>query len=189
MFIQTESTPNPQTLKFLPNREVAGAGVHDFPEPEAADVSPLAQTLFKLTGVKRVYLGPDFVTITKHEAVDWAHLKPAALAAIMDHYVSGLPVLLDGAARATADVDVYEGEAAEIVEQIQELIDTRVRPAVAQDGGDITFHSWDHARGVVKLEMKGSCAGCPSSTLTLKQGIENMLKHYVPEVRSVEQVT
>jgi NFU1 iron-sulfur cluster scaffold homolog, mitochondrial len=190
MFIQTESTPNPQTLKFLPGREVAGQGVHDFPEPEAADVSPLAQALFKLTGVKRVYLGPDFVTITKHEAVDWAHLKPAALAAIMDHYVSGLPVLLEGAAaaRATADVNVYEGEAAEIVEQIQELIDTRVRPAVAQDGGDITFHSWDHDRGVVKLEMKGSCAGCPSSTLTLKQGIENMLKHYVPEVRSVEQV-
>jgi NFU1 iron-sulfur cluster scaffold homolog, mitochondrial len=188
MFIQTESTPNPQTLKFLPGREVAGQGVHDFPEPEAADVSPLAQALFKLTGVKRVYLGPDFVTINKHEAVDWAHLKPAALAAIMDHYVSGLPVLLEGAAaaRATADVNVYEGEAAEIVEQIQELIDTRVRPAVAQDGGDITFHSWDHDRGVVKLEMKGSCAGCPSSTLTLKQGIENMLKHYVPEVTAVE---
>ncbi len=190
MFIQTESTPNPQTLKFLPGREVAGSGVHDFPEPEAAEVSPLAQALFKLTGVRRVYLGPDFVTITKHEAVDWAHLKPAALAAIMDHYVAGLPVLLEAAAaaRAAADVDVYEGEAAEIVEQIQDLIDTRVRPAVAQDGGDITFHSWDHERGVVKLEMKGSCAGCPSSTLTLKQGIENMLKHYVPEVRSVEQV-
>jgi NFU1 iron-sulfur cluster scaffold homolog, mitochondrial len=190
MFIQTEATPNPQTLKFLPGRDVAGLGVHDFPEPETADVSPLAQALFKLTGVRRVYLGPDFVTITKHEAVDWAHLKPAALAAIMDHYVSGLPVLLEGAAaaRATANVDVYEGDAAEIVEQIQELIDTRVRPAVAQDGGDITFHSWDHERGVVKLEMKGSCAGCPSSTLTLKQGIENMLKHYVPEVRSVEQV-
>jgi NFU1 iron-sulfur cluster scaffold homolog, mitochondrial len=190
MFIQTESTPNPQTLKFLPGRDVAGQGVHDFPEPEAAHVSPLAEALFRITGVKRVYLGPDFVTITKHEAVDWAHLKPAALAAIMDHYVAGLPVLLEGAAAAQANaaVDVYEGDAAEIVAQIQELIETRVRPAVAQDGGDITFHAWDHDNGIVKLQMKGSCAGCPSSTLTLKQGIENMLKHYVPEVRSVEQV-
>jgi Fe-S cluster biogenesis protein NfuA len=190
MFIQTESTPNPQTLKFLPQREVAGKGMHDFPDADAAaGVSPLAEAVFAIDGVRRVYLGPDFVTVTKEAALEWKHLKPMILSAVMDHFVSGRPALIEGAAALDeAGVDVYEGDAAEIVEQIQELIETRVRPAVAQDGGDITFHSWDHDRGVVKLTMKGSCAGCPSSTLTLKQGIENMLKHYVPEVKSVEQV-
>jgi len=188
MFIQTESTPNPQTLKFLPGRTVAGAAAHDFPEPEAAVVSPLAAALFAITGVRRVYFGGDFIAVTKVDAVDWAHAKPAILAAIMDHFVSGQPLVDDAAAAAAPDLDIYEGDAAEIVEQIRELIDTRVRPAVAQDGGDITFHSWDHAIGLVRLHMKGACAGCPSSTLTLKQGIENMLKHYVPEVRAVEQV-
>lgn len=189
MFIQTESTPNPQTLKFLPGRAVAGATAHDFAEPEAAVVSPLARALFDITGVRRVYFGSDFITVTKVDAVDWAHVKPAILGAIMDHFVSGAPLVEESAqALAAADVEVYEGDAAEIVEQIRELIDTRVRPAVAQDGGDITFHSWVHDEGLVRLHMKGACAGCPSSTLTLKQGIENMLKHYVPEVRSVEQV-
>jgi Fe-S cluster biogenesis protein NfuA len=189
MFIQTESTPNPQTLKFLPGRSVAGATAHDFAEPETAVISPLAQALFDVTGVRRVYFGSDFVTVTKLDAVDWAHIKPAILAAIMDHFTSGQPLVDESAAaRAAADIDVYEGDAAEIVEQIRELIETRVRPAVAQDGGDITFHSWVHDEGLVRLHMKGACAGCPSSTLTLKQGIENMLKHYVPEVRTVEQV-
>ena len=189
MFILTESTPNPQTLKFLPGRAVAGATAHDFPEPEAAGISPLALALFGVTGVRRVYFGSDFVTVTKSDAVDWAHIKPPILAAIMDHFVSGQALVDESAAALeAAGLDVYEGDAAEIVEQIRELIETRVRPAVAQDGGDITFHSWVHDEGLVRLHMKGACAGCPSSTLTLKQGIENMLRHYVPEVRAVEQV-
>lgn len=191
MFIQTESTPNPNTLKFLPGREVLGADMRDFPTPESADGAPLAQTVFAVDGVARVYLGPDFITVTKADDFDWAHLKPHVLGAIMEHFVAGRPVLLDPAAGrevgAAPDV-VYEGEAAEIVEQIKELIETRVRPAVAQDGGDITFHAWDHEAGIVRLAMKGSCAGCPSSTMTLKMGIENMLRHYVPEVRAVEAV-
>lgn len=197
MFIQTESTPNPNTLKFLPGRDVLGAGTlgrsgRDFASVDVADGSPLAAAIFATEGVTRVYLGDEFVSVTKTDDADWAHLKPFVLGAIMEHFVANRPVLLD-AASAVADeseVDdrVYEGDAAEIVEQIKELIDTRVRPAVAQDGGDITFHSWDHDAGVVKLHMKGACAGCPSSTMTLKQGIQNMLRHYVPEVRAVEQV-
>jgi NFU1 iron-sulfur cluster scaffold homolog, mitochondrial len=191
MFIQTESTPNPQTLKFLPGRDVLGAGARDFPTPESAvGVSPLAEAVFAAAAVERVYLGPDFVTVTKPETVEWAHVKPHVLGAIMEHFVAGRPVLVDGAPPPHDDTPdiVYEGEAGEIVEQIKELIDTRIRPAVAQDGGDITFHSWEHDAGVVKLTMKGSCAGCPSSSLTLKQGIETMLRHYVPEVNRVEQV-
>lgn len=190
MFIQTEATPNPQTLKFLPGREVLGADVRDFASAETADASPLAAAVFAVDGVRRVYLGPDFVTVTKDPDLDWPLLKPAILAAIMDHFVANRPILLDpDAGRPSAAPDIaYEGDAAEIVEQIQELIETRVRPAVAQDGGDITFHSWDHEAGVVRLLMKGACSGCPSSTVTLKQGIESMLRHYVPEVRSVEQV-
>jgi Fe-S cluster biogenesis protein NfuA len=189
MFIQTESTPNPQTLKFLPGHEVAGDSPLDFAEPEHAQASPLARVLFDITGVRRVYFGADFVAITKSDAVDWAHVKPSILAVIMDHFVSGQPLVDPGAAAPeAAAAEQYEGDAAEIVEQIRELIETRVRPAVAQDGGDITFHSWVHDEGLVRLHMKGACAGCPSSTLTLKQGIENMLRHYVPEVRAVEQV-
>lgn len=190
MFIQTEATPNPDSLKFLPGRTVAGHGMHDFPDAASTAHAPLAEAVFAVEGVLRVYLGPDFVTVTKQPDVNWAHLKPFVLGAIMDHFVAGRPVLLEGAAAAaaSADTDVYEGEAAEIVAQLIELIDTRVRPAVAQDGGDITFHTWDHATGTVMLHMRGACAGCPSSTVTLKQGIENMLKHYVPEVRRVEQV-
>jgi Fe-S cluster biogenesis protein NfuA len=193
MFIQTESTPNPQTLKFLPGRPVLGAGGRDFPTPEAAvGVSPLALAVFGAAAVQRVYLGADFVTVTKSEDVDWKHVKPHVLGAIMEHFTSGAPVMLDGAIDApeaeAAPAIAYEGEAAEIVEQIKDLIETRIRPAVAQDGGDITFHSWDGEAGVVRLTMKGSCAGCPSSTLTLKHGIERMLRTYVPEVLSVEQV-
>ncbi len=191
MFIQTEPTPNPDTIKFLPGREVAGAsGPFDFPTPESAASSPLAQAIFGVDDVERVFLGADFVSISKTEEADWAHVKPMALAAIMDHFVAGLPVLTDAsAAQGTpADDTVYEGEAAEIVEEIKELIDTRVRPAVAQDGGDIVFDRFEPDSGVVHLHMRGACAGCPSSTYTLKQGIENMLRAYVPEVTAVEAV-
>jgi Fe-S cluster biogenesis protein NfuA len=191
MFIQTESTPNPRTLKFLPGRDVLGQGSREFANEEAAAGSPLAQALFAIDGVERVYLGGDFVTITKHEGLEWPHLKPHVLAAIMDHFTSGRPVLTDASAPAddTDEADIaYEGEAADIVKELKEIIEARVRPAVARDGGDITFHSWDHAEGIVRLNMRGACAGCPSSTLTLKQGIENMLRHYVPEVNRVEQV-
>lgn len=191
MFIQTESTPNPRTLKFLPGRDVLGQGSREFAAEEAAAGSPLAVALFSVDGVERVYLGGDFITITKSEGIEWPHLKPHVLAAIMDHFTSGRPVLSDAGAAPdeTDEADIaYEGEAADIVKELKEIIEARVRPAVARDGGDITFHSWDHAEGVVRLNMRGACAGCPSSTLTLKQGIENMLRHYVPEVNRVEQV-
>lgn len=191
MFIQTESTPNPRTLKFLPGRDVLGAGSREFTDADAAAVSPLALDLFSVDGVERVYLGSDFLTITKREDIEWPHLKPHVLAAIMDHFTSGRPVIADGAAPAdeSDEADIaYEGEAADIVKEIKDIIEARVRPAVARDGGDITFHSWDHDAGIVKLNMRGACAGCPSSTMTLKQGIENMLRHYIPEVNRVEQV-
>jgi len=190
MFIQTESTPNPRTLKFLPGRDVLGRGSREFADADAALASPLAHAIFQVDGVERVYLGGDFVTVTKAEAIEWPHLKPHLLAAIMDHFTSGAPVLRgDGEAEDSDAPDIaYEGEAAAIVKELKEIIDARVRPAVARDGGDIIFHSWDHDNGIVRLTMRGSCAGCPSSTLTLKQGIENMLRHYVPEVLAVEQV-
>ncbi len=187
MFIQTEATPNPETLKFLPGRDVLGAGGRDFGDAEAAGPSPLAAALFEIDGVRRVYLGADFLTVAKDPAKDWAHLKPHVLAAIMEHFVANRPVVLEAGHEEEAD-GAYEGEAAEIVTELKELIETRIRPAVARDGGDITFHSWDHANGVVKLNMRGACAGCPSSAMTLKQGIENMLRHYIPEVLGVEQV-
>ncbi|MFN3953705.1 MAG: NifU family protein [Pararhodobacter sp.] len=183
MFIQTESTPNPATLKFLPGQTVLGQGTADFPAAEAAGPSPLARAIFAAEGVTGVFLGSDFITVTKAEAVDWAHIKPAILGAIMEHYQSGRPVMEGAAEAAHAEQD---GPDAEIVEQIKELLDTRVRPAVAQDGGDITFHGFE--RGVVYLHMKGACAGCPSSTLTLKMGIENLLRHYIPEVTEVRPV-
>jgi Fe-S cluster biogenesis protein NfuA len=190
MFIQTESTPNPRTLKFLPGREVLGRGSREFADADAALASPLAHAIFVVDGVERVYLGSDFITVTKAETAEWPHLKPHVLAAIMDHFLSGAPVLRGEAdASETGAEDVaYEGEAASIVKELKALIEARVRPAVARDGGDITFHSWDHENGILRLTMRGSCAGCPSSTLTLKQGIENMLRHYVPEVNAVEQV-
>ncbi|HEY5238757.1 MAG TPA: NifU family protein [Rhizomicrobium sp.] len=186
MFIQTESTPNPATLKFLPGREVMGeSAVADFPDREAAARSPLAAALFAVPDVSRVFFGSDFISVTKADG-DWKHLKPAVLGAIMEHFTRGLP-LIETAANE-ADEPTYSGEDEEIVSQIKELIETRVRPAVAQDGGDIIFKGFDSGTGVVFLHMRGSCAGCPSSTMTLKHGIENMLRHYVPEVNGVEAV-
>jgi Fe-S cluster biogenesis protein NfuA len=183
MFIQTEQTPNPATLKFLPGQTVLAAGTADFRGKDQAGHSPLATKLFAIDGVNGVFLGQDFVTVTKAEAKDWATLKPHILAGIMDHFLSGLPAL-EQAQTAAAPVD--PGLETEIVKQIRELIESRVRPAVAQDGGDITFERFEE--GIVYLHLKGSCAGCPSSTATLKSGIENMLKHYVPEVVEVRQV-
>jgi len=185
MFIQTESTPNPATLKFLPGQTVLGAGTADFPTPDTADKSPLAQRIFAVEGVTGVFLGSDFVTVTKEEARDWNHLKPALLGAIMEHFQSGQPTMAEGEDARPAHAE-HDGPDAEIVGQIKELLDTRVRPAVAQDGGDITFHGFE--RGVVYLHMQGACAGCPSSTLTLKMGIENLLRHYIPEVTEVRPV-
>ncbi|UYV36184.1 NifU family protein [Rhodobacteraceae bacterium D3-12] len=185
MFIQTESTPNPATLKFLPGQSVMGSGTADFPAPVGADTSPLAARVFAVDGVKGVFLGNDFVTVTKEEAVEWDHVKPAILGAIMEHFQSGQPVMAAGMERP-ADTSQEDGPDGEIITQIKTLLDTRVRPAVAQDGGDITFHGFDE--GVVYLHMQGACAGCPSSTLTLKMGIENLLRHYIPEVTEVRPV-
>jgi Fe-S cluster biogenesis protein NfuA len=187
MFIQTESTPNPATLKFLPGREVMGEGaVADFPTREAAGRSPLARALFDIPGVSRVFFGADFISVTKGEG-DWKHLKVPVLAAIMDHFTRALPVI-EGSSEETDDSASYGEADPEIVAQIRELIDTRVRPAVAQDGGDIIYKGFDGSSGIVFLHLQGSCAGCPSSTMTLKNGIENMLRHYVPEVNAVEAV-
>lgn len=183
MFIQTESTPNPATLKFLPGQTVLDMGTADFPSADVAGKSPLATRIFAVAGVTGVFFGTDFVTVTKAEAVDWGHIKPAILGAIMEHYQSGAPVITGEQAAAH---QAHDGPDGDIVRQIKELLDTRVRPAVAQDGGDITFHGFD--RGVVYLHMKGACAGCPSSTLTLKMGIENLLRHYIPEVTEVRPV-
>ncbi|MEM9755001.1 MAG: NifU family protein [Pseudomonadota bacterium] len=185
MFIQTETTPNPATLKFLPGEQVLPAGTADFPGVEAAAASPLATRLFAVSGVTGVFFGLDFVTVTKDDGSEWDHLRPAILGAIMEHYQSGAPVMAGDAAPSSGHAE-HDGEDAEVVGQIKELLDTRVRPAVAQDGGDITFHGFD--RGVVYLHMQGACAGCPSSTLTLKMGIENLLRHYIPEVLEVRPV-
>ncbi|WP_298296278.1 NifU family protein [uncultured Litoreibacter sp.] len=183
MFIQTESTPNPATLKFLPGQEVLEVGTADFPTPDTAGSSPLATRIFAVEGVTGVFMGLDFVTVTKADGVEWDHIKPAILGAIMEHYQSGAKAVEGEASSGHAE---HTGEDGEIVGQIKELLDTRVRPAVAQDGGDITFHGFD--RGVVYLHMQGACAGCPSSTLTLKMGIENLLRHYIPEVLEVRPV-
>ncbi len=185
MFIQTESTPNPATLKFLPGQSVLEMGTADFPNTEAAEKSPLARRVFAVQGVTGVFFGTDFVTVTKAEAVDWNHIKPAILGAIMEHFQSGAAVM-EGSEKAAGGHAAHDGPDSDIVRQIKELLDTRVRPAVAQDGGDITFHGFD--RGVVYLHMQGACAGCPSSTLTLKMGIENLLRHYIPEVVEVRPV-
>jgi len=184
MFIQTETTPNPQTLKFLPGVGVMPLGTAFYTSAQeaktAARPSLLAETLFRIEGVSAVFLGADFITITKQPHVEWEHIKALLLGAIMDHFVAGKPVI-----SGEAKTENTEGDS-EIVSQIRELIDTRVRPAVAQDGGDIIFRSFHD--GIVELELHGACSGCPSSTATLKQGIENMLKHYVPEVIAVEAV-
>ena len=191
MFIQTETTPNPLTLKFIPGREVLGAGAREFRSAEEAGASPLALALFEVDGVTRVYFGSDFLTVTKHAGdVDWRHLKAPILAAIMEHFASGRPVVREGAEESESDghgEGVYEGEAAQVVAEIKDLLDTRIRPAVAQDGGDILFGRFEPESGVVWLHMRGACAGCPSSAATLKAGVETMLKRYVPEVTRVEQ--
>jgi len=187
MFIQTETTPNPATLKFLPGREVMGEnGVVDFPDRESAARSTLAQALFELPEVARVFFGSDFISVTKGSG-DWRNLKAPILGAIMDHFTRGEPLMTAYGAEESEAETVGEGDP-EIVEQIKELIDTRVRPAVAGDGGDIIFKGFDGGSGTVFLHLRGSCAGCPSSTLTLKNGIENMLRHYIPEVSAVEAV-
>ncbi len=183
MFIETEGTPNPATLKFLPGRDVMGNGTADFASESTATRSPLASALFTLPGVARVFLGADFVTVTKSTDSEWQALKPQVLGAIMEHFVAGRPVIDSEADLAAEDV---APEDQEVVAQIKELLDTRVRPAVASDGGDIVFRGF--RKGVVLLHMQGACSGCPSSRATLKHGIENMLRHYVPEVVGVEQV-
>jgi Fe-S cluster biogenesis protein NfuA len=189
MFIQTESTPNPEVLKFLPGRDVLGDGTREFKSPDEAAASPLAQALFDLNGVERVFYGPDFLTVTKNaeDDIDWRQLKAPILAAIMEHFTSGAALLAEGDAEVSShDADVYEGETAQVVAEIKDLLDTRIRPAVARDGGDILFNRFDAATGVVFLHMRGACSGCPSSSATLRSGVENMLKHYVPEVTAVE---
>ena len=184
MFIQTEETPNPATLKFIPGRVVLPEGTRDFRAPDEAEVSPLASRIFAVDGVSGVFLGHDFVTVTK-DAAEWPHIKPAVLGAIMEHYLSGAPVLAQGSHEIADDQNFDESDA-ETVAIIKDLIETRVRPAVANDGGDITFQGF--REGVVFLHMRGACAGCPSSTATLKQGIENLLRHFVPEVEEVRPV-
>lgn len=184
MFIQTESTPNPATLKFLPGREVMGEGkVADFDSRAAAERSPLASALFDIPQVGRVFFGSDFISVTKTDG-EWKHLKPGILGVIMEHFTRDLPLISHSAEEVPAD----EGEDSDVVAQIKDLIETRVRPAVAQDGGDIIYRGFDAGSGVVFLHMRGSCAGCPSATMTLRNGIENLLKHYVPEVSAVEAV-
>jgi Fe-S cluster biogenesis protein NfuA len=184
MFIQIESTPNPATLKFLPGRTVIASGTANFPDAASAVRSPLAQKLFALDGVVGVFFGHDFVTVTKAAESDWYVLKPDVLGVIMTVFTNDEKIMLDGA--GTTGESTAEAEDDEIVSQIKELIDTRVRPAVAQDGGDIIFHGFED--GVVYLHMQGSCSGCPSSTATLKSGIENMLRHYIPEVYEVRAI-
>jgi Fe-S cluster biogenesis protein NfuA len=182
MFIQTEGTPNPASLKFLPGRDVLGTGSVDMPDADSARQSPLATRLFQVEGVAGVFLGSDFITVTKRADKQWDTLKPALLGIIMEHFVANRPVVSEGVAAVTEGA----GEEDEVVSQIKELLDTRVRPAVAQDGGDIVFRGFD--RGIVYVRLQGSCSGCPSSTATLRMGIENMLKHYVPEVMEVRAV-
>jgi Fe-S cluster biogenesis protein NfuA len=186
MFIETEGTPNPATLKFLPGRDVMGGrGTADFTQStETEGRSPLAARIFGVGEVARVFLGNDFVTVTKTEDADWHALRPRVLSAIMEHYLSGLPAM-EGE-EAAEEAEDFAPEDGEIVAQIKELLDTRVRPAVAGDGGDIVFRGF--REGVVKLHLQGACSGCPSSRATLKHGVENMLRHYVPEVVRVEQV-
>ena len=183
MFIQTESTPNPATLKFLPGQAVMEKGTANFVNVEEAEVSPLALNLFATEGVTGVFLGAEFVTITKSDGKDWDIMKPLILGAIMEHFQSGRPAITG---TVEADGGAADADDDGVVRQIKELIDTRVRPAVAQDGGDIVYHGFEE--GVVYLRMQGACAGCPSSTATLKHGIENMLRYYVPEVQEVRAV-
>ena len=190
MFIQTETTPNPNTLKFLPGRVLAENGSQEFRSAEDAARSPLAARLFKLEGVAGVFFGADFLTVTRaEEGLTWPQLKAPILAAVMDHFTSGEPLFAgeDTTAAQGHGADEYEGDTAQVVAEIKELLDNRIRPAVAQDGGDILFDRFEPDTGIVWLHMRGACSGCPSSSATLKSGVENMLRHYVPEVTRVEQ--
>lgn len=189
MFIQTETTPNPATLKFLPGKVVLETGTADFPNPDAVEgASPLADKLFAVSGVTGVFYGYDFITITKDDASDWQHLKPAILGTIMEFFMSGAPIMVAGNSDGASEQEgeFFDEADTTIVATIKELLETRVRPAVAQDGGDITFHGYKD--GKVFLHMKGACAGCPSSTATLKHGIQNLLRHFIPEVEEVEAI-
>ena len=185
MFIQTEETPNPSTLKFLPGREVLPNGSMDFRSEQDAKKSPLAAALFNVDGVVGVFFSDDFITITKLDGKDWHLMKPGLLGVIMEHFTANRPVMISDQDNSTPSSS-FEDEEDEVVSQIKELLYTRVRPAVAQDGGDIVFE--DFTDGTVTVQMRGACAGCPSSTATLKMGIENMMKHYIPEVNRVEAI-
>jgi Fe-S cluster biogenesis protein NfuA len=187
MFIQTEATPNPQTLKFLPGKVVLESGTADFRSAEDAGESPLAERLFAIRGVTGVFFGYDFITVSKDDA-DWQHLKPAILGSIMEHYMSGAPIMggVSQSSIAEAEGEFYDEGDINIVNTIKELLESRVRPAVAQDGGDITFRGFKD--GKVFLNMKGACSGCPSSTATLRHGVQNLLRHFIPEVQEVEAV-
>lgn len=191
MLIETEPTPNPATVKFIPGRMVMGAGTRDFASPEEAEASPLASALFTLGDVTGVFFGGDFISVTIGEGSDWRYVKPEVLSILLEHFSANMPLFVAGSAgeiHVPADDDAFaeNPEDAEIVDQIRELIDTRVRPAVANDGGDIIYRGFD--KGTVYLKMQGACAGCPSSSATLKNGIEQLLKHYVPEVTEVRAV-
>jgi Fe-S cluster biogenesis protein NfuA len=185
MFIQTEATPNPATLKFLPGRVVMAEGTFDARDPESAAASPLAERLFEIPGIAGVFFGHDFITITKSEG-EWQHVKPAILGAIMEHFMAGAPLLRDQGVPAAGGEEFFDQDDAPTVATIKELLETRVRPAVAGDGGDITFRGYRD--GVVYLAMKGACSGCPSSTATLKHGIQNLLRHFLPDVREVQAI-
>jgi Fe-S cluster biogenesis protein NfuA len=183
MFIQTEATPNPNVLKFLPGRDVA-AEPREFRSIDEAAASPLAEALFQLEGVTGVFFGSDYVSVTREaQGPEWTQMKAPILAAVMDHFVAGAPLLREG-----VETEGHAEDDSEVVAEIKALLDSRVRPAVAQDGGDILFDSFDAESGVLSLRMRGACAGCPSSSATLKAGVEQMMKHYVPEVTRVEQV-
>lgn len=185
MFIQTEATPNPATLKFLPGRPVQPGEPLDLRSREDAERSPLAQALFSIDGVSGVFFGADFVAVTKDDA-DWQFIKPAVLGAIMEHFMSGAPLVAEDAEELPEEDEFFDEGDAQTVDTIKELLDTRVRPAVAHDGGDITFRGFKD--GIVYLHMRGACAGCPSSTLTLKNGIQNLLRHFLPDVEEVRPV-
>ena len=186
MFIQTEPTPNPATLKFIPGKTVLGDGTVDFRDKSEATTSPLAQRLFGVDGVAGVFLGSDFISVTKGESDEWQHIKPAILGAIMEHYMSGAPTVDVGGTAGEEVAGDYDAKDEDTVKTIKELLDTRVRPAVANDGGDIVFQGFKD--GVVFLHMRGACSGCPSSTATLRHGIENLLKHFCPDVQEVRPV-
>lgn len=186
MFIQTQSTPNPLSLMFYPGKPVMEVGSSDFPSARTAMSSPLAKSLFAIDGITRVFFGSDFITVTKSDEASWDFLKPEVFAAIMDFYSSGKPLFVDSNAAAAMDTAIHEDDS-ETVAMIKELLETRIRPSVQDDGGDIEYRGYDQETGIVKLRMQGACSGCPSSSVTLKSGIENMLMHYIPEVRGVEQ--